>query len=190
MKISPEWRFLLKTERQAPEPGQKIGCLLWTAGLSKDGYGIFFAEGKVVSSHNWSYEHWVGPRRPGFEVDHTCHNRSQCFAGKDCAHRRCVEPSHLELVTKAENTRRAGGRKPRKVRELKPRKMPDKRANSHTFQTHCKNGHEFTLENTYINPTDGARVCRTCRSAWARKKKLDREILAGKLRSTNRLDIS
>lgn len=28
--------------------------------------------------------------------------------------------------------------------------------------THCKRGHEFTEDNTYINPTTGARICRAC----------------------------
>jgi len=30
------------------------------------------------------------------------------------------------------------------------------------IRTHCKNGHEFTLENTYTRP-DGFKVCKTCR---------------------------
>ena len=30
-------------------------------------------------------------------------------------------------------------------------------------QTHCKEGHEFTNENTYIVPKTGRRVCKTCR---------------------------
>lgn len=31
-----------------------------------------------------------------------------------------------------------------------------------TPRTHCKRGHEFTPENTYLRPDDGRRVCRTC----------------------------
>lgn len=31
-------------------------------------------------------------------------------------------------------------------------------------KTHCKNGHEFTPENTYINPNRNGRTCRTCRA--------------------------
>jgi len=30
-------------------------------------------------------------------------------------------------------------------------------------KTHCKRGHEFTPENTYINPTSGGRQCRACK---------------------------
>lgn len=34
--------------------------------------------------------------------------------------------------------------------------------NQHTNKTHCKNGHEFTEENTYISSI-GGRVCRICK---------------------------
>ena len=41
--------------------------------------------------------------------------------------------------------------------------------------THCKNGHEFTKENTYVAP-HGFRQCRTCnkenRKRWYRRRKL------------------
>lgn len=29
-------------------------------------------------------------------------------------------------------------------------------------KTHCRHGHEYTPENTYIRPSDGSRACRTC----------------------------
>jgi len=48
----------------------------------------------------------------------------------------CVNPNHLEPVTGLENRRR---------------RMP----------THCRQGHEFTQENTYIYAS-GARSCRAC----------------------------
>lgn len=56
-----------------------------------------------------------------------------------CNNRGCCNPKHIELVTHAENMRRRSER-----------------------QTHCKQGHEFTPENSYIQP-DGARKCRRCR---------------------------
>jgi hypothetical protein len=54
-----------------------------------------------------------------------------------CRVRHCVNPDHLEPVTQGENTRRA-------------------------MRSHCKNGHEFTPDNTYV-PADGKRYCRECR---------------------------
>lgn len=58
-----------------------------------------------------------------------------------CRNRVCVRAEHLEAVTQAENNRRAA-----EVREPIAK---------------CKNGHEFSEENTYYAPRQ--RVCRTCR---------------------------
>jgi hypothetical protein len=41
-------------------------------------------------------------------------------------------------------------------------------------QTHCKRGHEFTPENTYVYKT--SRICKTCRRAW------DKYLSCGKTR--------
>jgi hypothetical protein len=40
--------------------------------------------------------------------------------------------------------------------------------------THCKNGHEFTKENTYIH--NNCRTCRICRAAWDRFLYHDKKI--------------
>lgn len=69
----------------------------------------------------------------GFEVDHLCRNRA------------CCNPAHLEVVTHQENMRRGTGRD---------------RINA--AKTHCIRGHEFTIENTYVNPK-GGRQCKECR---------------------------
>lgn len=39
---------------------------------------------------------------------------------------------------------------------------------AYTKKTHCKNGHEFTEENTRIL-ANGSRVCRACKREWARE---------------------
>lgn len=33
-----------------------------------------------------------------------------------------------------------------------------------TAKTHCPRGHEFTVENTYIQPSNGGRICRACQA--------------------------
>lgn len=52
----------------------------------------------------------------------------------------CVNPYHCKPVTRSDNSAR----------------------NAQAAQTHCKNGHEFTPENTYSRP-GGGRVCKICR---------------------------
>lgn len=60
-----------------------------------------------------------------------------------CRNTVCVNPDHLEPVTIGDNVRRGRSAK----RE----------------QTHCKQGHPFTEENTYRR-SEGGRKCRTCNS--------------------------
>lgn len=87
-----EARFWDKVERSE-------GCWLWTAVVTGQGYGNFWAkrqdEHVWVSAHRFAYELMVGPIPEGLQIDHLCRIRA------------CVNPDHLEPVTAAENTRRA-----------------------------------------------------------------------------------
>lgn len=66
-----------------------------------------------------------------------------------CRNSACVNPDHLEPVTQKQNINRGRNY----LREL----------------THCKNGHEFTKENTYVTPTRN-RVCKPCRRENERER--------------------
>lgn len=79
-----------------------FGCWIWTGAINENGYGIMnFGGNKYV--HRLMYEYWTGePIPPGHEVDHV--------RERGCVRRDCVNPSHLECVTKAENVRRAKAR--------------------------------------------------------------------------------
>lgn len=101
------------------------GCIEWIGGLTLGGYGMFTAERAMA--HRWSWEYHVGPIPTDFDIDHLCRNR------------RCVNPEHLEPVTRQENIRRA-------FADL----------------THCPSGHEYTETNTYVRPGTTHRKCRTC----------------------------
>jgi hypothetical protein len=63
-----------------------------------------------------------------------------------CYRPACVNPAHMEPVTHAENCRRAALRRV-------------------SIATHCRNGHEYTPENTYRPPGNPTRHCRACRNA-------------------------
>ena len=115
-------------------------CWIWTGSVTSGGYGSLLWNGRARQAHQVVYELLVGPIPDGLELDHLCRVRH------------CVNPSHLEPVTRRENVRR--GVSPVAVNARK---------------THCKRGHEFTLENTYARP-DGARVCITCRRTQAMRR--------------------
>lgn len=62
-----------------------------------------------------------------------------------CFNPACVNPDHMRLLTHVENARNQRS----------------------ALRSHCKNGHEFTPENTYIKPgfRNGNRSCRACQRA-------------------------
>lgn len=49
--------------------------------------------------------------------------------------------------------------------------------NANTFKTHCPRGHEYTDENTYVNPR-GSRECRICRDERVRNYYLKKKAVS------------
>ena len=83
------WRFIV------PEP--MSGCWLWT-GTRSGGYGRIGAGGRTgvtLWAHRVVYEALRGPIPAGLTIDHLCRLRI------------CVNPWHLEPVTRQENGARA-----------------------------------------------------------------------------------
>lgn len=68
-------------------------CWLWTAATEK-GYGLYRHDGRLSKAHRVVYELLVGPVPTGLDLDHLCRVRN------------CVNPAHLEPVTRAVNLRR------------------------------------------------------------------------------------
>lgn len=66
-------------------------CWWWTGNLDGKGYGRVTIDKEQKRAHRWVWEHLVGPIPDGLEMDHLCRNIL------------CVNPDHLEPVTKSEN---------------------------------------------------------------------------------------
>jgi hypothetical protein len=70
---------------------EESGCLLYTKALDKDGYPRISLQGKMGLGSQVVFKLSYGDIPEGHEVDHICHVR------------RCVEPSHLRLLTHRQN---------------------------------------------------------------------------------------
>jgi HNH endonuclease len=114
------------SDRVSPCP--ETGCWLWVGATDSHGYGSINGFG----AHRKFYQEIVGPIPPGLELDHLC--RVRC----------CVNPAHLEPVTKIVNNHRTGNRS----------------------KTHCPSGHAYDEANT--RRWRNQRHCRTCESIQAK----------------------
>lgn len=118
-------------------------CWFWTAYVCKTtGYGQFWDGTILVGAHRFSYGVKHGSIPVGLVLDHLCRTRS------------CVNPEHLEPKTSRENTFAAGS---------------VSTAATNKSKTHCKRGHEFSKENTYISRN--SRTCKACFKINERKYK-------------------
>mgnify|MGYP001563935971 CR=1 FL=1 len=130
------------------EPEPNSGCLLWTGAIvPTTGYGAFSArrgaglskKNRMISTHVLAYTLARGPIPPGHELDHLC--RVRC----------CMEPGHLDPVT---------------------RKVNVERSPIHNgSKTHCPRGHSY---GDAIRRANGSRMCRecnraTCAARWRRR---------------------
>jgi hypothetical protein len=125
------------------------GCIIWQRATNSRGYGLVCFNGKSHLAHRvaWELEH--GPIADDMTVDHLCRVK------------RCVNPAHMEIVTREENTRRGS---------------------PNVGKTHCKRGHELAGDNLVIKPRAKGqgfiRNCRTCNTEGARLRRFRDAYLA------------
>lgn len=130
-----EGRFWRLVDRSDPEE-----CWVWLGTVLNNGYGRFNRGDRHVVAHRFAYEAAVGPIPEGLDLDHLCRNR------------RCVNPAHLEPVTRSENLRRG---------DLHHN-------NGNRAKTACRHGHPLEGANLYLTP-NGRRQCRECGRRRARE---------------------
>jgi len=109
---------------------QGVPCWEWTGQISPQGYGMAWWNPAKTTAHRIFYAWLCGALpcgRGNADIDHLCRNR------------RCVNPVHLELVTRQVNLLRGVG-------------FPATNAQKPV----CKYGHPFT-----VRPS-GGRYCKTC----------------------------
>lgn len=119
-------------------------CWTWTGNIVAK-YSMVVWRQQSVGVHRLIYAWAVGPIPKGsvkgnghrLEIDHLCKNKL------------CCNPVHLELVTRRVNIERSNN-----ACAVNGRK------------THCKRGHLFTPENSYL--VNGGKGCKTCKVIQSR----------------------
>ncbi|WP_395704773.1 HNH endonuclease signature motif containing protein [Rhodococcus ruber] len=112
----------------------ETGCWNWM-GATNGTYGtMLVGNRRVTYAHRISYVMHVAPIPDEMTIDHLCKNVL------------CVNYAHMEVVTRGENT----------LRGTSPAALNKGR-------THCRRGHEFTPQNTYVVPKTGKRNCLKCK---------------------------
>lgn len=137
--------FWLRVNKSGPVQSHvpEIGnCWEWDGMISDRGYPKFWNGETTVRASRFSYLINCGEIPSGLVVCHKCDNT------------KCVRPNHLFLGTHRENILDASKKK--RLRGMN--------------RTHCKNGHEFNIENTIWYGT--IRKCRACCRNNSRKYQL------------------
>lgn len=124
-------------------------CWLWTATKTPSGYGSLL----LCSGVGWKMD--IYAHRASWEMHNGRPVPDDFDVDHLCRNTSCVNPDHLEAVPHAVNIIRG---------QLCNR-----------LKTHCKNGHEFTPENTYTLPSKVGRFCRTCERARAQVRRRARK---------------
>lgn len=127
------------------------GCWRWHGSRMRNGYGQIRMGRRIESAHRVAFQALVGPIPDGYDADHLCRNRE------------CVNPAHIQPVTRSENVRR--GDAPKLLRAY------------NLGKTHCPSGHAYSAANTVIY--SGKRVCRQCRAARNVARRKSGAVLSG-----------
>lgn len=122
-------------------------CWVWQASKTKGGYGNFTlcTNGKKrwIMAHRWAYLSMIADIPDGLDLDHLCRNRA------------CVNPYHLDPVTRKVNLKRGKRR-------------------TYARPTHCPQQHPYSGRNVRLSPS-GTQICVICaRAAVNRSAARDR----------------
>lgn len=110
-------------------------CWIWSGCKDTAGYGQLRIGKRMGLTHRVSWEIHNGPIPSDALVLHRCDVRS------------CVNPAHLFLGSYSDNAI----------------DRDRKRRGRHSRLTHCRNGHPYNSDNTYLHLRSGWRQCRICR---------------------------
>jgi hypothetical protein len=130
------------------EVDAETNCWNWVGCKTKGGYGASALNGIKMVAHRAMWRLLRGELPDGLDLDHLCRNRS------------CINPDHLEPVTRSENLKRG-------------------------FEARgCKNGHSYNDRDfDLVKRSDGSveRRCKICHRERNRRAKHNRRLREGRV---------
>lgn len=117
-------------------------CWIWHGATDSGGYGRLTRKGVNFSSHRYAYEFLIGPIPSGLLLDHLCRVRL------------CVNPIHLEPVTRKVNNRRG---------------LAIGKTHHNGVKESCPQGHAYDESNTRLYR--GYRYCKACERMRSHNKR-------------------
>ena len=117
------------------------GCIEWQGNRNKEGYGRIMINRETMSTHRLSWKLANGSIPDGMCVLHKCDNPP------------CCNIKHLWIGTSVEN--------------IKDRSAKGRTTRHQSLKTHCKKGHPYDDENTYLWKT--SRHCKMCMKMRSKK---------------------
>jgi len=125
-------------------------CWNWIGNMTDRGYGTISFLGKPFRVHRLTYWIYVDFCQSGLIF------KSEIIIRHKCDNPSCINPKHLLKGTQLDNVN---------DRETRNR-------SSFRNKIHCPFGHEYTKENTYINPNTGDKYCRKCHKKHSREYRM------------------
>lgn len=127
--------------RSVPTPGPlPTPCHLWQGAINRNGYGLVCVNGRMMSTSRAAHLAHLGP------IPDDPNTGATLQVSQRCRNRACVNPDHLETITRAEKNRRTAA-----------------------AITHCPAGHEYTEANTRVTVDKHGHQDRTCRTCARRQ---------------------
>jgi len=128
-------------------------CWIWLGRVGDNGYGRFGHDGRLVHRVSLELEHGDAIPRD-LTVDHLCRVRA------------CVNPWHLQVVSRGENVLRG-----------------QTLTAANAIKTHCPQGHAYVPDNTTLRCSTSHnrpfRECKTCRRARDQQRWSERQRMLG-----------
>lgn len=130
---------------------RETGCWEWIGARNSRGRAVWSIQSRAVLAYRVAWEHFCGPIPDGMTVDHLCGSRT------------CINPEHLEIVTRSLNSHRGTPSVPLRTDPDRPRFIRPVVQLETRQVGYCRHGHNLTEPGAFTVARRGEICCIRCR---------------------------